>query len=150
MLTIFVDGDSCPVKDEILKVTDRHRLELYIVSNTGGWRPGIREWIHNIMVEKTPDAADDWIINHINHDDIVITADILLAQRCLQHQAYALNPNGQLFTENNIGNVVAMRNLKAHLREIGEIGHGQSSFSKQHRSKFLQSFEEIIQEIKRK
>jgi len=149
MLDIYVDGDACPVKEEVLHVARRHGLEVYLVSN-GYLRPINNRKVHIILVESGPDVADDWIAERIGDGDIAITADILLAQRCLKNSASAVGPTGKLFTEENIGNVVASRALNAHLREIGEISGGNSGFTKQDRSRFLQALEEVIQNIKRR
>jgi uncharacterized protein YaiI (UPF0178 family) len=147
MLNIYIDGDSCPVKTEIIQVCQRHGLEIFLVSNK--WMPQIMgPKIHKILVQAGADVADNWIIEHLEKDDIVITADILLAQRCLQLKAHAINHNGKSFTEDNIGMAVAMRDLHTHLREMGEINSHNPSFSKQNRSSFLQTLENLIQKIK--
>ncbi len=148
MLNIYVDGDSCPVKDEVLRVSQRHKLEVYLVSNK--WMPQVMgPNVHKILVKAGADAADDWIAEHIAKDDIAITADILLAERCLKANAYVISPQGKNFNDDNIGITVAMRNLHTHLRETGEIFSYNASFSKQDRSRFLQNLELVIQKIKR-
>ncbi len=148
MLSIYVDGDSCPVKDEVLRISERHKLEVYLVSNK--WIPQIMgPKIHKILVQAGADAADDWIANNIGQDDIAITADILLAARCLKIGAYVITPQGKNFNDDNIGITVAMRNLHTHLRETGEKFTYNASFSKQDRSRFLQNLELAIQKIKR-
>lgn len=148
MLNIYVDGDSCPVKEEILRVSMRHKLEVYFVSNK--WTPQVMgPNVHKILVKAGADAADDWIAEHIAKDDIAITADILLAERCLKANAYVISPQGKNFNDDNIGITVAMRNLHTHLRETGEIFSYNASFSKQDRSRFLQNLELVIQKIKR-
>jgi len=147
MLNIYVDGDSCPVKEEIMRVSMRYGLEVYMVSNR--WMTQImRPKIHRILVQAGADAADDWIVEHIEQNDIAITADILLAQRCLERKAYVIKPQGKSFTDDNIGIAVAMRSLSSHLRETGEISGYNPSFTKQDRSRFLQSLEAVIQKIK--
>ncbi len=147
MLNIYIDGDSCPVRDETLKVSMRHNLEVYFVSNK--WNITVMgPKVHKILVPSGADSADNWIVEHIGKDDITITADILLAERCLKLGAYALSPQGKRFTEENIGVTVAMGNLNAHLRETGEITSFNSPMSKQNRSHFLQEMETIIQKIK--
>ncbi len=146
-LKIYIDGDSCPVRDEALKVSMRHKLEVYFVSNK--WNIAIMgPKVHKILVPAGLDSADNWIVDHIGKDDIAITADILLAERCLKLGAYVLSPQGNRFTEENIGITVAMRNLNAHLRETGEIAGFNSPMNKQNRSRFLQEMETIIQKIK--
>ncbi len=149
MLNIYVDADACPVKEEVLRVAQRHGLEVYLVSN-GFLRPINNQKVHIVLVESGPDVADDWVAERVGDGDIAITADILLAQRCLQNKASVVGPTGKLFTQENIGNVVANRTLNAHLRELGEMSGGSASFSKQDRSRFLQMLEEVIQKIKRR
>jgi uncharacterized protein YaiI (UPF0178 family) len=149
MLNIYVDADACPVKEEVIKVADRHKLDVYMVSNSY-LRPINKSNIHLVLVESGADIADNWIVERIKNGDIAVTADILLAQRCLANKAEALNPNGKIFTNENIGNAVAGRILNAHLREIGEITGGNPSFTKQNRSAFLQRLENTIQAIKRR
>jgi len=147
MLTIYIDADACPVKAEATKVAERHGIEMFIVSN-GGMRPSQNPKIHTIVVDAGADEADDWIAERAEKGDVVVTADILLAQRCLEGGAGVVNPNGKLFTSDTIGNAVAGRALSAHLREIGHATHNPS-FSKQDRSRFLQSIEQMIQDAKR-
>jgi uncharacterized protein YaiI (UPF0178 family) len=147
MLNIYIDGDSCPVKDEILRVAMRHDLEVYLVSNR--WTTKVMgPKVHKILVTAGADVADYWIEEHIENNDIAITADILLAERCLKKGAYVVGPQGKRFNEENIGVIVAMRNLTTHLRETGEISSYNSAMTKQDRSKFLQEIETIIQKIK--
>jgi hypothetical protein len=148
MLDIYVDGDACPVKEEVIKVANRHQLTVFMVSNFG-LRPLNNPRIHMITVESGADVADDWIVEHISEGDLAITADILLADRCLKKEASVIGPTGKIFSDNNIGNAVAGRSLSAHLREIGEIPGHNPSFTKQDRSRFLQALENSIQEIKR-
>lgn len=148
MLDIYIDADACPVKAETLKVAERHQLHVYVVSNA--WlRPSGNPNIDIIHVETTPDAADHWIVGRIGEGDIVITADILLAGRCLKNKAKAIGHTGKLFTDDNIGNAVAGRSLSSHLRELGEESGRHPSFSQQDRSRFLQMLEETVQTIKR-
>ena len=105
--------------------------------------------VHKIQVSSDLDAADDWIVERINIGDIVITVDILLADRCLKKGAHAISPMGKVFTDSNIGATKAMRELRAYLREAGVAASYNATFSKQNRSEFLQSLEEMIQAIKR-
>lgn len=149
MLDIYVDADACPVKEEVLRVAGRHGLEVYMVSNSY-LRPVNNRKVHIILVEQGPDVADDWIAERIGDGDIAVTADILLAERCLKNEADAVGPNGKEFTPENIGHVVASRTLNAHLRELGEISSGNAGFTRQDRSRFLQTLEEMIQRIKRR
>ncbi|MBN9071844.1 MAG: YaiI/YqxD family protein, partial [Rhizobiales bacterium] len=115
---IFVDADACPVKDETVKVAARLGLAVTFVSN-GGLRPSRDPMIRNVVVPKTADAADDWIVANLSANDIVVTGDIPLAARALGAGAHALGPTGRPFTEAGIGMALAMRDLKRHLRETG-------------------------------
>ena len=146
MLDIYVDADSCPVKDEILKVANRYDLEIFQVSNQAS-RPTYNPKLHLITVSSEFDASDDWIAEHVRNNDIVITADILLAERCVKQQAIVIKPNGQILDQQNIGSAVAGRALSAHLRELGNFNYN-NSFSKNDRSNFLQSLDKVIQKIK--
>ncbi|MBI1274993.1 YaiI/YqxD family protein [bacterium] len=148
MLNIYVDGDACPVKDEVMRVAERHALSVYMVSNSGLFR-ATGPNIHRILVGQGPDAADDWITEHIEAGDIAITADIKLAARCLEKQADVIGPTGKPFTKANIGSALAMREFTAYLREAGEIKGHNPSFTKQDRSQFLQTLEQAIQKRKR-
>lgn len=148
MTEIFVDADACPVKDEILRVAARHGLQVHIVGNT--WmRVAEGALVNRVVVPEGPDAADDWIADHIGAGDIAVTADIPLAARCLEAGAQALDHRGGRFNEENIGMAVAMRDLKSQLRETGEIRDRGPSFARQDRSKFLQALETAVQTAKR-
>ena len=149
MLEIYVDADACPVKAEILRVAERHQLTIHMVSNQ--WmRIGDYPKINRVVVPKQPDAADDWIADHIGAGDIAVTADILLAGRCLNTGADVLGPTGRLFDEGNIGMAIATRDLMTHLREAGDIIDNAPAFTKQDRSRFLDALENIIQAIRRR
>ncbi len=148
MLIIYIDADACPVKEEIFRVAARHNLQVYLVSNSR-LNLAVDENIHKIQVGSDLDAADNWIIEHIDIGDIVVTVDILLADRCLKKGARAINPSGKVFNNNNIGAAKAMRELRAYLRETGLAPSYNTGFSKQKRSLFLQALEEIIQSIKK-
>lgn len=148
MLTIYVDADACPVKNETFRVAIRHNLQVYLVSNSY-LNMVVDKNVHKIQVGSDLDAADNWIAEHIGAGDIVVTADILLADRCIKKNARAINPTGKIFNNNNIGIAKSMRNLWAHLRETGVASNYNTSFSKQDRSHFLRTLEEIIQLIKR-
>jgi len=143
-IQIFVDGDACPVKEEAMRVAARYALQITFVSNQG-MRPIKMPNVTQIVVSAKFDAADDWIVEHAVTCDIVITADIPLAARCLNKGCKALNPTGHIFTTQNIGAALSMRELNAHLRETGEIKGYNPSFSKKDRSGFLQSLDMLIQ-----
>lgn len=147
MIKIYVDADACPVKEEVVRVALRHDLDVYMVSNS--WLlKAVGPKVHRVLVEAGADIADDWIAERIGDRDIAVTADILLADRCLKKSAVVVGPSGKLFTGDNIGMAVAMRDLSAHLRETGEISGHNPSFTKQDRSRFLQVLEEAIQKRK--
>ena len=149
MISLFVDGDACPVKVEIEKVAGRHGLAVTIVSN-GGLRPSANPLLRHVIVAEGADAADNWIVEHISAGDICITADIPLAARCLEKAARVLAPNGKPFTAEGIGMALGMRELSRHLRELtpgGQTHH--AGFSKQDRSRFLGELENTIMALKR-
>lgn len=148
-MEIYVDADACPVKDEIVRVAERHGLIVHIVSNSG-MRPSRNPLIRQVVVAAGPDIADDWIADHVTADDVAITADIPLAARCLEKEAYVIGPTGKPFTQESIGMALAMRDLKAHLRETGESKGYNAAFSPQDRSRFLQALENAVQAGKRK
>jgi len=143
---IYVDADACPVKDEVIKVANRHELKTYMVSD-GGIRPYPSPLVELVIVEQGADAADDWIAENISDGDIAITNDIPLAARCLEQGAQALKPNGEAFTENSIGMALATRELMQGLRESGEITGGPRPFSKRDRSEFLNALEVVVQKL---
>lgn len=148
MLIIYIDADACPVKQEIFRVATRHNLQVYLVSNSR-LSMAVEENVHKIQVSSDLDAADNWICERIEVGDIVVTTDILLADRCLKMGARAISPTGKVFNSNNIGIAKEMRELRAYLRETGVAGSFNATFSKQNRSRFLQALEEMIQSIKK-
>ena len=147
-IRILVDADACPVKDEVYKVTLRHELPVTIVANSFLRVPQHR-LITRIMVAEGPDVADDWIAERADAKAIVITSDILLAQRCLEKRARVLSPKGQAFTENSIGQQVATRAIMEGLRATGEQTSGPAAFKPADRSRFLSALEVEIQKLKR-
>lgn len=149
MLEIFIDGDACPVKDEIIRVAERHKLKINIASNKWMRFPFTNVEIKQIVVEATPDAADNWIAENVKEFDIVVTSDIPLASRCLLNKAFVLRPNGDEYNDDNIGMALSMRELNSFLREIGEKSNSNSCFSKQDRSRFLSALETTVQKSKR-
>lgn len=148
MLAIYVDADACPVKEEIFRVAMRHNLQVYLVSNSR-LNIVVDKNVHKIQAGSDLDAADNWIEEHIETDDIVVTIDILLAERCLKKGASVISSTGKVFNYDNIGIAKAMRDLRTHLRETGVASSYNATFSKRDRSRFLQVLEEIIQAIKR-
>jgi uncharacterized protein YaiI (UPF0178 family) len=148
MLHIYVDADACPVKQEVYRVAKRYQLDVTLVANAWMRTPD-DESIRLEVVEDSFDAADDWIVDHVGPDDIVVTADIPLASRCMQNGARAIGSTGRPFTEDNIGESVATRDLLAVLRGGGEITGGPPPLTKRDRSRFLQTLDEVIQSIRR-
>ncbi len=142
--TIYVDADACPVKEEAVRVAERHGLDIHFVSNAFMRLPE-GPLIKRVVVAEGPDAADDWIAERIGARDIAVTADIPLASRCLKQGAQAIGPTGKPFTQAGIGMALAMRELSAHLRETGESKGYNASFTRADRSRFLQALEEAVQ-----
>jgi len=146
-LNIFVDADACPVKQEVYRVATRYGLDVTLVANAPMRVP---DWVALEIVGGRSDAADDWIVDHVNRDDIVVTADILLADRCIKKDAQVIGPSGKPFSEEGIGQAVATRNLLAELRGAGEIMGGPPPLKQRDRSQFLQQLDNIIQSTRRK
>ena len=146
---IYVDADACPVKDEAVRVAERHGLAIVFVSNSFMRLPE-GPLIRRMVVADGADAADDWIAERIGARDVAITADIPLAARCLKRGAQVIGPMGKPFTEAGIGMALAMRDLKAHLRETGESKGYNASFTRADRSRFLQELEQAVQRARRK
>ena len=143
MIKIYVDADACPVKKEIERIATRHNLITYMVCN-GGIRPSRNFLIKLVIVEKSSDAADNWIIDHIGKADICVTNDIPLAEHCLKKGALVITPHGKTFTQDNIGMALATREIMGQIREIGEATTGPPPFSKKDRSKFLNFMETTV------
>jgi len=147
MLTIFVDADACPVKDEIYKVAGRNGLEVFVVANS--WmRIPLDAKIHLQVVSDGFDAADDWIVEKADKGDIVVTSDIPLADRCLKKGACVLGSTGKPFTEESIGDALASRELSTELRAMGVMRGGPAPFQNKDRSNFLQQLDAAIQKIR--
>lgn len=149
LLHIFVDADACPVKKEIYRVADRYSLDVTLVANSPMRVPN-EPWLKLKVVGDDFDAADDWIAGHVHMGDVVVTADILLASRCLKEGARAIGPTGKEFTERNIGSAVATRDLMSELRGAGVITGGPPALEKRDRSRFLQHLDSVIQSIRRR
>ena len=148
MLHIFVDADACPVKEEVYRVARRCRLEVTLVANSWMRVPDERGIALEVVADGF-DAADDWIVDHVRPDDIVVTADIPLASRCLKEGARVMGPTGRPFTEDNIGDAVATRELLSELRDSGQITGGPPPLGKRDRSRFLQELDHVVQAIRR-
>ncbi|MCF6368643.1 YaiI/YqxD family protein [Rhizobium halophilum] len=144
---IYVDADACPVKPEILKVAERHDLEVTFVANSG-LRPSRDPMVKNVIVSGAFDAADDWIAERAVPGDIVVTADVPLAGRCVRAGAMVTGPSGRVFDESNIGIATAMRDLGQHLRETGESKGYNAAFSPRDRSRFLETLDRFCRRLK--
>jgi uncharacterized protein YaiI (UPF0178 family) len=145
---LFIDADACPVKDEVYRVAARYGLHVFVVSNS--WINTPREkWIEQVVVDAGPDIADDWIAERAGRGDIVITADIPLADRCLKAGAQALKSNGQPFTPDSIGSALAGRMVGEHLRSMGVATAGPPPFGPRDRSAFLQALDQAVVRAKR-
>jgi hypothetical protein len=145
---ILVDADACPVKDEIYRVAWRTEVPVTIVSNAYLRVPD-HPLISRVVVSDGFDAADDWIAEHAAKDALVVTADILLADRCIKAGATVLAPNGKAFTTSSIGAQIATRAIMADLRAGGDQLGGPAPFAKTDRSRFLSALDEAIQRIRR-
>ena len=149
MLDVYVDGDACPVKDEVYRVALRHDLKVYVVSD-GPLRASAPGRVEFVRVKQGFNAADDWIAEHAGAGDIAVTSDIPLADRCLKKGARVVAPNGREFTEDSIGEALGKRELMDHLRQMGAVTGGPKPFVPADRSRFLARLEETIQAIKRR
>jgi uncharacterized protein YaiI (UPF0178 family) len=146
---ILIDGDACPVKDEIYRVALRREVPVTLVSNA--WlRVPQHPLIDRVVVDTGFDAADDWIAEHAGAATVVVTADILLADRCLKAGATVLAPNGKAFTTSSIGAAIATRAIMADLRAGGDQLGGPAPFSKTDRSRFLSALDEALVRMARR
>ncbi len=148
-MRIYIDADACPVKDEVYRVAARYGVEVFVVSNSAIFVPD-KPAIERVVVKGGMDVADDWIAERIEADEIAITADIPLAERCLRKGAWVLGPRGLPFTEDSIGEALATRELLDTLRQGGYTKSGPPPFTAKDRSRFLSKLDEIIQAIRRK
>ena len=150
MTTLFIDADACPVKTEAERVATRHRIRMAVVSN-GGLRPSENPLVDTVIVAAGADEADKWIADRCGPGDVVVTGDIPLAARCIEAGARVLRHNGEAFTQANIGQQLAMRDLMADLRAANPLGAGGSGkgFTKADRSRFLEALERELRAAKR-
>ena len=147
-IRIYVDADACPVKDEIYRVAERHRVAVTVVA--GGFiRVPPDPRIERIAAGPGMDAADDWIAERVGASDIVVTADIPLASRCIKAGAAVIAPNGRPFTETDIGMTLAVRNLMHDLRSAGAVTGGPRPFAPRDRSAFLSALDQAIRRVQR-
>ena len=144
MIRIFVDADACPMKDEVYVVATRYGVPVTLVANARMHVPrGFGAEL--VVVEGAPDAADDWIAQRAQANDVIVTSDIPLAARCLAVGARVLGCNGRPFDEDSIGDALATRELKAHLRETGAVAGGPRALAPKDRSRFLSKLDELVQ-----
>ncbi|MFT4090299.1 MAG: YaiI/YqxD family protein [Asticcacaulis sp.] len=148
-ITVYIDADACPVKDETYKVAARYSLKTIVVSNSFIQIPR-SDLISRMIVDAGPDIADDWIAEQVVAGDVVVTNDIPLAGRVLSVGAHALAPNGRAFTPDTIGAALSQRALMEHIRSTEEITGGPPPFSQKDRSQFLQMLDQIISKEQRK
>jgi len=148
MTTLYVDADACPVRDEVYRVAARYRVPVFVVSNS--WMRVPQDGaITPVVVDGGPDAADNWIADRARNGDVVITADIPLADRALRAGAQAIHPAGRAFTTDSIGGALASRMIGEHLRSMGEITRGPKPFTAADRSRFLQALDAAIARARR-
>jgi uncharacterized protein YaiI (UPF0178 family) len=147
MLTIYIDADACPVKDEVYRVARRYEMRVVVAANTPLRVPANPR----VELKVCPGfgAVDDWIAAQAGPGDVVITADIPLAARCLAKEARVLDPKGQPFTDNDIGAAVAMRNLMDEIRQDGTVTGGPRPMTAKDRSRFLAKLDEAINAVRR-
>ena len=149
MVTLYIDADACPVKDEVYRVAARYGLPVFVVSNS--WiRTPQNPRITSVVVDDGPDVADDWIAERAGPPDVVVTADIPLAHRVLTAGGQAIHPGGRVFTKDNIAAALASRGIGEHLRSMGEITGGPKPFTPADRSKFLQSLDAAVVRARRR
>jgi uncharacterized protein YaiI (UPF0178 family) len=152
-ITILVDADACPVKEEIYRVADRHRVQVRVVSNAV-FRVPVSERVRRVVVSEAFDAADDWIAEHAGPRSVVVTGDTLLADRCIKEGARVLKHDGREFDAASIGGAIASRAIMADLRAgmdgpLGASGGGPPPFRKEDRSRFLQSLDRVLVALSR-
>jgi uncharacterized protein YaiI (UPF0178 family) len=144
VIEIFVDADACPVKDEVYVVATRHGVPVVLVANSRMFVPhGMG--VELVVVEQGADAADDWIVANVRPGDVVVTADIPLAARCLEAGARVLGTSGRPITEDSVGGVLAMRDLKERLREAGVTTGGPAPIAPRDRARFLDKLDRFVQ-----
>ncbi|MSP75170.1 MAG: YaiI/YqxD family protein [Rhodospirillaceae bacterium] len=147
-ISLYIDADACPVKAEIYRVAERYGLKVYVVSNSYINVPRDPR-IERVVVSDGFDAADDWIAERVGPEDIVVTADIPLADRSLKKGAAAIGSTGVAFTTSSIGMAMASRELMSNLRAMGEATGGPKPMSQRDRSRFLSTLDETIQKLRR-
>ena len=147
-IRVFVDADACPVKNEVYRVAERHGLKVYVVANSFMNVPR-SDMIERVIVKEGPDVADDWIVERAGSTDIVITADIPLAGRCVKKGAAVIGPTGKSFDDNSIGMALATRDLLTGLRSAGATTRGPPPLTRQDVSRFLSALDLAVTRLKR-
>jgi uncharacterized protein YaiI (UPF0178 family) len=145
--TVYIDGDACPVKFEIYKAAGKRGLRVVLVANV---RVGAPHNVEVVVVDSGSDAADDWIAEQCRENDVVVTADIPLASRALKAKAFAIGHKGRLFTEDNIGEALGMRDLMKHIRQVTGKELGPKPFSPKDRREFMREFSQLLENVARK
>ena len=146
MTEICVDGDACPVREKIYRVAARLRLNVIVVSNgSRPIRPPDTPNVRMVLVSDGADAADDWIAERVSAIDVCVTSDIPLASRCLKKGARVVSPTGHQWTQANIGNALAGREIARHLRELGATTRGPAPLTERDRSRFLSALDTVLQ-----
>lgn len=149
MGVVYVDADACPVREEVVRVAERYGVPVVFVTN-GGLRPSRHPLVEIVVVEHGADVADRWIAEHASSGDVCVTADVPLAARCVEAGAQALAHDGTLFTPQNVGARLALRDLMADLRSADPFRQGGGKpFSKTDRSRFLVSLDKIMSQFKK-
>jgi uncharacterized protein YaiI (UPF0178 family) len=147
MLTLYVDADACPVKDEVYRVARRYAMPVKVVANSPLRVPGSS--LVELVVRQGFGAADDWIAEHAGRGDVVVTADVPLAARCVAVGAAVLDPKGRPFTEVDIGAALAVRDLREELRQSGMMTGGPAPMTAKDRSRFLGKLDELVTAARR-
>jgi uncharacterized protein YaiI (UPF0178 family) len=147
MLNIYIDADSCPVKSEVYRVARRYQMRVVVVAKASMWVP--IDALVELVVRSGFGEVDDWIAEQAGQGDVVITADIPLAARCLTNEALVLDPKGNPFSDNDIGSALAMRELMSDLRQGGVVTGGPAPTTPKDRSRFLSKLDEAINAVRR-
>ena len=147
-IRVLVDADACPVKDEIYRVALRYKVPVMVVANSY-MRVPQHDLVEQVVVAAGPDVADDYIAERADDLSVVITADILLADRAIKVGATVIAPNGKPFTENSIGSAIAVRAIMVDLRAGGDVVGGPPPFQKQDRSRFLSALDVVLVRLQR-
>jgi uncharacterized protein len=148
VLSIYIDADACPVKEEVYRVAKRYNLHVFVVSNNG-MRVPVGDWVEGVVLPGGSGVVDDWIAERVGKGDIVVTTDIPLAERCLQKAARVIGPKGNEYTDNSIGSALATRALLEELRQMGTTTGGPAPMKKQDRSRFLSTLDGMVNAIRR-